>query len=34
MAPYSDLTHALEWLSDARSRKAAEQGLQSLQLKK
>jgi hypothetical protein len=30
----SDLTHALEWLSDDRSRKSAEQGLQSLQLKK
>jgi Domain of unknown function (DUF4838) len=27
----SDLTHALEWLSDERSRKTAEQGLHSLQ---
>ena len=27
----ADLTHALEWLSDDRPRKAAEQGLQSLQ---
>lgn len=30
----ADLTHALEWLSDDRSRKTADQGLQSLQLKK
>ncbi len=29
----ADLTHALEWLSDDRSRKTAEQMLQSLQLK-
>jgi hypothetical protein len=30
----ADLTHALEWLSDDRARKTAEQILQSLQLKK
>ena len=30
----ADLTHALEWLSDDRSRKSAEQGIQSIQAPK
>jgi hypothetical protein len=30
----ADFTHALEWLRDERSRKAAQQGLQSLELAK
>ncbi len=31
---WADFTHALEWLRDERSRKAAQQGLQSLELAK